>query len=107
MNKTIINRNLYLDQIKSFMNTDLVKVITGQRRCGKSCILLQIIEILEKEYGVKKSDIIYLNKEDIKRKDVDSYEKLHEAIKEYKYIFIDEIQDVPEWEKAIRSLQAQ
>ena len=107
MNKTIINRDLYLNQIEKFINTDLVKVITWQRRCGKSCILLQIIDILKGKYNITNQDIIYVNMEDIRRRDIDSYEKLHDTVKNYKHILIDEIQDIPEREKAIRSLQAQ
>ena len=107
MNKTIINRPLYLDKIESFIGTDLIKVIIWQRRSGKSCILFQIINILKEKYYVHDNDIIYLNKEDIKRDFVDSYEKLYDEIKAYKHILIDEIQDIPQWEKAIRSLQAQ
>lgn len=107
MSKTIVNRDLYLKQIESFINTDLVKVITGQRRCWKSYILLQIINMLKWNHKVKDNDIIYINMEDIKWKNIDSYEKLHENVKNYKHIFIDEIQDIPERERAIRSLQAQ
>lgn len=107
MNKTVINRDLYLNQIEKFINTDLVKVITWQRRCWKSYILLQIMDILKNKYKIANEDFIYINMEDIKRNNIDSYERLHETIKKYKHIFIDEIQDIPEREKAIRSLQAQ
>ena len=107
MEKTIINRPLYTDKILNFINTDLIKVITWQRRCGKSCILLQIMKILKATYNVWENNIIYINKEDIQRKDINSYENLYNVIKWYKYIFIDEIQDIPEREKCIRSLQAE
>ncbi|MBQ7074364.1 AAA family ATPase [bacterium] len=65
------------------------------------------MDILKNKYKIANEDFIYINMEDIKRNNINSYERLHETIKKYKHIFIDEIQDIPEREKAIRSLQAQ
>lgn len=105
MNKTIIPREKYINQIKNFINKDIVKVIIWQRRVGKSYILLQTIDELIKLW-IKKSEIIYLNKEDIKWDKIQDYNDLYNAVKDFKYIFIDEIQDINSWEKAIRSLQS-
>ena len=61
----MIERKEYMDKIKPFMNTDIIKVITGIRRSGKSTILKFIIDELKKE-GVKDSNIIYINFESMK-----------------------------------------
>ncbi|MBW7954709.1 ATP-binding protein [Candidatus Gracilibacteria bacterium] len=106
MNKTIILREKYLSQIKNFINKDIVKVIIGQRRVGKSYILLQIIDEIKNTLGVKKEEIIHLNKEDIAWDGIRDYNDLYNVVKDFKYIFIDEIQDIELWEKAIRSLQS-
>ncbi|MDD4151796.1 MAG: ATP-binding protein [Candidatus Gracilibacteria bacterium] len=106
MSKTIIKRAKYLNSIRNFINKDIVKVIMGQRRVGKSYILLQIIEELKNNFGALENEIIYINKEDLKWDKIQDYNDLYEEVKNYKYIFIDEIQDINSWEKAIRSLQA-
>jgi predicted AAA+ superfamily ATPase len=105
MNKIIIKREKYLNHIKNYINKDIVKVIIGQRRVWKSYILLQIIDELKNNLKVDDKDIIYINKEDIKWDKILNYNDLYEIIKDYKYIFVDEIQDIISWEKAIRSLQ--
>lgn len=106
MNKTIIKRNKYLNNIKNFINKDIVKVIIWQRRVWKSYILLQIIDELKTNFSVLDKEIIYLNKEDIIWDNIKDYNDLYNTIKDFKYIFVDEIQDINSWEKAIRSLQS-
>ncbi|MFA6090880.1 MAG: ATP-binding protein [Candidatus Gracilibacteria bacterium] len=100
---TIINRQQYISQIESFVEKPIIKVILGQRRVGKSYILLLIIDYL-KNKGIDEKEIIYINKEDLKWDNVRDYSDLYEATKNYKYVFIDEIQEILEWEKCIRSL---
>lgn len=104
-----ISRNLYIDKIKSFIDTDLIKVITGVRRSGKSEILKLIqLEILKK---ADKNHIIYMNFEDLKYAGVLNALSLYEYIKdkvvdqERYYVFFDEIQLVNEWEKVVNSLR--
>ena len=104
MNK-IITRDKYLEKIKPFIWKDLIKVIIGQRRVWKSYLLLQIINFL-KSQNVLEEEIIYINKENLKWDFIKNYEDLYNEIKKYKYIFIDEIWDIKNWEKAIRSLQS-
>lgn len=106
MSKTIIKRDKYLSNIKNFINKDIVKVIIWQRRVWKSYILLQIIDELKSNFKALDEEIIYINKEDIKWDKVQDYKDLYEEVKNFKYIFIDEIQDITYWEKAIRSLQS-
>lgn len=105
MIKTFISRNNYLEKIKPFINKDIVKVLIWQRRVWKSYLLFQIIDFLQSSW-IDKKDIIYLNKEDIKWDFVSDYNVLYEQVKDFKYIFIDEIQNIQDWEKTIRSLQS-
>src|SRR5574344_1203772 len=101
-----IRRELYLDRIRPFYDSDLIKILVGIRRCGKSVILKQI----QKEISNKQIDskhIIYINFEYIEFEELLNYEKLNDYIKEKiidkkkYYIFIDEIQYVKSFEKAI------
>lgn len=105
-----IKRELYLSQIRKYYELDLIKVLTGVRRSGKSIILKQIIE----ELKAKTDDehIIYMNFEDFEFEEIDTAKKLHEFIKskitdsEKYYIFFDEIQHVKEFEKVLASFRA-
>lgn len=101
-------RKGYIDRIKPFMQKSVVKVLTGQRRVGKSFLLYQLIEeILAEEPD---ANIIYVNLEDFTFSSLQTAEDLHSYIishskeKAKNYIFIDEIQDIPGFEKVIRSL---
>lgn len=101
-------RKGYIDRIKPFMQKSVAKVLTGQRRVGKSFLLYQLIEeILAKEPD---ANIIYVNLEDFTFSSLQTAEDLHSYIishskeKAKNYIFIDEIQDIPGFEKVIRSL---
>ena len=106
MNKTFIKRENYLEKIIPFIWKDLIKVFIWQRRVWKSYLLYQVIDFLESK-GVLESDIIYINKEELKWDNVKDYNDLYDLVKGYKNIFIDEIWDIINWEKAIRSLQAE
>jgi predicted AAA+ superfamily ATPase len=57
-------RDLYLDRIRRFLGKPVVKVITGMRRVGKSCLLRQVIDLL-REQGVPGTDILYVDKESL------------------------------------------
>ena len=101
-------RKGYIDRIKPFMQKSVAKVLTGQRRVGKSFLLYQLIEeILAEEPD---ANIIYVNLEDFTFSSQQTAEDLHPYIishskeKVKNYIFIDEIQDIPGFEKVIRSL---
>ena len=105
-----IKRDLYLSQIRRYYELDLIKVLTGVRRSGKSIILKQIIEELKQK--TDDEHIIYMNFEDFEFEDIDTAKKLHEFIKskitdsEKYYIFFDEIQHVKEFEKVLASFRA-
>lgn len=106
--QTLISRNHYIDKIRPYVRKNIAKVLTGQRRVGKSFLLFQLIKMVFDENPA--SNIIYINLEDyafshIKTAD-DLYSHISSLLKsaEYNYIFIDEVQDVPGFEKVVRSL---
>lgn len=105
-------REKYLSKIRPFYNVDLIKVITGIRRCGKSVILTQIIDEL-KETGIKKNQIIYINLESKEysniKNDDDLYAYVKEKIKDdiKYYLLFDEIQNISSWEKAVNSFKSE
>lgn len=107
----MIKREKYLSRIRGFYDSDLIKILVGIRRCGKSVILNQIIEEL-KEKGCDDNHIIYINFEYIEYEDLRDYKKLNSYIKEQLldnnkyYIFLDEIQKVDKFEEVINSLRA-
>lgn len=106
----MIKREQYLKRIRGFYHKDLIKVITGIRRCGKSVLLMQIIDEL-REQGIEDSRIIYINFEDYDYSFIQTGKDLHEYVKEkivseeMCYLFFDEIQVVREFERVINSLK--
>lgn len=106
----MIKRESYLAKIRGFYHMDLIKVITGIRRCGKSVLLMQIIEEL-KEQGIDDGQIIYINFEDYDYNFIRSGTDLHEYIKKKLdkdkkyYLFFDEIQMVSDFERVINSFR--
>ena len=105
----MIRRNLYLEEIKKYINKPIIKVITGMRRSGKSMILKLIQEELQ-NIGIVKENIIYMNFESLIFMDIKDFEALYKHIIEKTsdkkgkiYILLDEIQEVKGWEKAINS----
>jgi hypothetical protein len=106
--KELITRDAYISRIKPFMNKNIVKVLTGQRRVGKSYLLFQLMKVIEQDD--KNANIIYINKEDLifdfirNAQDLNTYILSIAEKKSKNYIFIDEIQDIEEFEKALRSL---
>ena len=107
----MIKRENYLSKIREFYSSDIIKVITGIRRCGKSVLLKQIIDEI-KEQNIDDKHIIYINFEDVEYAFIKNYLDLNKYIKEKivdnekYYLFFDEIQMVDEWEKAINSFKA-
>ena len=106
-------RNLYIDKIIPFIDKPVIKIITGMRRVGKSCLIKLIIEML-KQNMENKNAILYINKESLDFEFISNYRDLNryvtecfKNIKEKKYLFVDEIQEIVEWEKAITSLFSQ
>ncbi len=107
----MIKRELYLQKLRGSYGSELIKVITGIRRCGKSILLTQIIDEL-KENGIKEDHIIYMNFEDYDYIEYTEPKKFNEYIKaqikdkEKYYLFFDEIQEVTDFERVINSFRA-
>ena len=107
----MLKREMYLSRIRGFYDSDLIKILVGIRRCGKSVILKQIIKEL-RDKNVDESHIIYINFEFIEYEELQNYKKLNEYIKEKiidnkkYYIFLDEIQRVNKFEDVVNSLRA-
>ncbi len=103
-------RPIYLDRIKPFIGKNLIKVLVGQRRVGKSFLLLQLMDIIRKQDP--NGNIIYINKELFEHDNLRDYKDLMKSVNtltvsgKKNYLFIDEIQEIENFEKAIRSLQA-
>jgi len=109
----MILRDKYIEKIKDYINKPVIKVITGMRRVGKSYFIRQIIDHLKKE-GINEKQILYINKELLDFDFIDDYTDLYKFVKEYfkesktaGYLFIDEIQEIKNWEKAVSSFFAE
>jgi uncharacterized protein len=104
----MIERTEYLEQLKRFKDKDLIKVVTGIRRCGKSTLFELFINYL-KETGIKDEQIIKINLEDASY-DFKDYKELYNYVnekldsKKQYYVFLDEVQNVSMFQKAVDSL---
>jgi hypothetical protein len=98
----------YLDKLRPFIGKTLIKVLTGQRRVGKSYLLFQVINLIKEENPA--AAILYINKEDLAFSFIKTADDLNEYILDNKsksaktYVFIDEVQDIENFESALRSL---
>ena len=107
----MLKREIYLSRIRGFYDSDLIKILVGIRRCGKSVILKQIMNEI-KEKGVQEDHIIYINFELVEFEELKDYKKLNYYIKEKihddkkYYVFLDEIQNVKKFEVVVNSLRA-
>lgn len=105
----MIQRIEYLDNLKALKDKQVIKVIAGVRRCGKSTLFELYIDYLRKT-GIKDSQIISINLEDLENADLLDYKALYDYIKnklvpdKMNYIFIDEVQKCVGFEKAVDSL---
>lgn len=107
----MIKRELYMKRIRPFINTELIKVMTGIRRCGKS-VMLELIKQELVESGINPSQFISINFEDMRYDHLHTAKVLHEEITKRAsqiegraYLFFDEIQEVTDWEKCINSFR--
>ena len=107
MNK-LIERKEYLNQLAMWREEEMIKVVTGVRRCGKST-LFELYKDKLKSDGIADEQIIFVNLEDQDYSELLDYKKLHDYVKErlqndkWTYVFIDEIQNCIEYERAISS----
>ncbi len=103
----MIKRDKYLKKMIDAKDTNLIKIITGVRRSGKSTLLLMFKDYLLKN-GVKEDNIIHINFESAMYDDIKNYKDLYKYVKEKirkekVYLLLDEVQNVKHWEKAINS----
>lgn len=105
----IIERKEYLNKLITWKDKQLIKIVTGVRRCGKS-VLLKMYQDYLKNNGVKESQIVTINFEDLDYEELTNYKKLDNYLKEklipnkMTYIFLDEIQNVDQFPKVLDSL---
>lgn len=106
--KNLVARDSYIDRVKPFIGKQIIKALTGQRRVGKSYLLFQLIEFIQKEDI--ESTILYINLEDLAFSHLQTAVELNDYVLSNQsetgktYVFIDEIQEIQEFEKALRSL---
>ena len=107
----LYRREQYLKKIRPFYDDDIIKVITGIRRCGKSSLMETVIEELE-ERGVSDKDIVYLDLEKRGNRSIKTPGQLEAAIEkrllddDFKYLFIDEVQNVEGYEEVVNAYNA-
>lgn len=109
----MINRDSYINKIRPFFNTDIIKVLTGIRRSGKSVML----ELIKKEFidtGITPNQFITINFEQMSKAHLRTAESLYaelsrqiQEISGKAYIFLDEIQEVQEWERVVNSIRVE
>ena len=109
----MIKREAYMRRIRPFIGSELVKVMTGIRRCGKS-VMLELIKEELKNSGVPEANIISINFEDMRYASLLTAKALHDEIimraqniSGKVYLFFDEIQEVADWEKCINSFRVE
>ena len=109
----MIKREAYMKRIRAFMGNDLVKVLTGIRRCGKS-VMLDLIKEELRASGVESSQIVSINFENMSNAHLCTAAALHDEIlrraseiRGKVYLFFDEIQEVEAWEKCINSFRVE
>lgn len=105
----MIKREVYMQRIRPFMNTELIKVFTGIRRAGKS-VMLELVKEELKNSGVDEKNFLCMNFEQFANSQILDAKSLYEKIVEFQksaqgktYLFLDEIQEVEGWEKCINS----
>ncbi len=107
--RALINRPVYMEQLISFREKQIIKVVTGIRRCGKSTLFDLYCEYLRND-GVREDQIIRINLEDPDYHNIQDYMQLYELIRDrlapdkMNYVFIDEVQTVPDFQKAVDGL---
>lgn len=105
----LVQRKEYLDKLIAFKDKQIIKIVTGIRRCGKST-LLKLYQDWLKEKGVSEDRIVSINFEDIDYEELTDYKKLYEYLKsrlsetEMTYIFLDEVHNIDNFPKVVDSL---
>lgn len=104
----MVYRKQYMDQMLPFIDTPFVKILTGVRRCGKSTILAMLQEELKRR-GIPSAQILSYRFDSLRYEEIDTASKLYAEIRQHltpnakTYLFLDEVQEVKDWEKAVNS----
>ena len=107
----MIDRPLYVDKIMAYADTPFVKILTGVRRCGKSTILKMIMERLKTERNIPAERMISCRYDSMEFEDMTA-KQMYAQLKERlcpdgkTYLFLDEVQELKDWEKVVNSLQS-
>lgn len=105
----MIYRPVYVDKMMAYVDTPFVKILTGVRRCGKSTILKMIMETLQKERGVPMEQMVSYRFDSMEYEDMTA-KQMYQELKGRlcpngrTYLFLDEVQEIKGWEKAVNSL---
>lgn len=105
----MVQRKQYMEKLIKMKDKKIIKVVTGVRRCGKSTLLLMFSQYL-KEHGAGDDQIVWINFEDVNAEHLLHYKALHDhvigrlATGKMTYVFLDEVQNVPDFQKAVDSL---
>jgi hypothetical protein len=109
----MIKREIYINRITPFINKPVIKVITGIRRCGKSTFLKILMENLT-DSKIDQKNILFINKDSLDFDHIKTYSDLNgfvlkkfKGVKGNKYLFIDEVQQIEKWEKAVAGFFAE
>jgi predicted AAA+ superfamily ATPase len=108
MEENLIKREGYIEQIKPFINKHIIKILTGQRRVGKSYMLKLLIREISK--NTEEAHIIYIDKEQEQFSTISNHTQLYKYVKsnlesgKTNYLFIDEVQEIIEFQRCLRSL---
>ncbi|GAB6183363.1 ATP-binding protein [Thermodesulfovibrio hydrogeniphilus] len=110
---SLLPRDKYIEYIKKYLGTPVIKVLVGMRRAGKSSLIKLLINDLVLQ-DVPLENIVYINKESLEFEDIKTYKDLYsfvsgklKELRGQKFIFIDEIQEIEAWEKAVVSFLAE
>lgn len=113
MKRLEYSRNMYIDRLVPFIGKPVIKIITGMRRVGKSCILRQIVNRLRAK-GVRAANTLFIDKESLEWEPVATYRDMNNAVQKafggisgQKFLLVDEVQEIEGWEKAITSIARQ
>ena len=107
----MIKRETYMERIRPFINTELIKVFTGIRRSGKS-VMLELVKDELKSSGISEENFLSINFEQFANSEITDAKSLYEKIEDFNknkksgekiYLFLDEIQEVKDWEKCVNS----
>ncbi len=103
----MIKRERYISEVRGFFNSDLIKIITGVRRCGKSVVLEQIMD----EIRAQTENVIFLNFEDrITTEEISTWKNIIDYVEKHRssglcYVFLDEVQEIDGWQLACKTLR--